>query len=214
MPLGSNLLIEPQYLPDCHFFSMFFVHRDIILNDNSLFIKQTFRNRAYISGANKVLSLIIPVQKGKTRILFKDVVIDYHLNWPKIHWYSIISSYNKSPFFLYYHDRFEKHFLNRPKFLIDFIYPLMLEILIILELKNNLIFSSSIQENYTENIVDYTNKILPGKNREQDFPEFKFRSYSQVFSDRFGFLPGLSVIDLIFNTGPEAKSYILQGFPF
>ena len=209
--MGNKLLIELQYLPNAFYLSAFLQYEDIIFNDQAVFMKQTFQNRAYISGANKVLPLIIPVKKGKTHIPCKDVAIDYQGNWAKVHWHSIVSSYNKSPYFYHYRDHFEKHYFSKPRFLIDFNILLFHEIMDILELSNNISFFSSSDTDESEQYTDKTNKTGSKKINSEPAENFIFKEYQQVFSDRFGFIPGLSVIDLIFNTGPEARQIIERG---
>ena len=209
--MKPDILIEPHYLPNILYLSRFLIYRDIIINDENIFIKQTFRNRTYILTTNGILPLIIPLKKGKTRLSFKDVAIDHKINWGRIHWQSILSAYNKSPYFFHYRDHFEKHFKAKTKFLLDFNILLISEIIRILELDNVISLLSRHDKNEVNLADNLTGKIDAGESAVPGFINYKYTRYMQVFSDRFDFVPGLSVIDLIFNTGPEAKQIMQKG---
>lgn len=207
--MNSCLLTEPHYLPNVFFFSGFKDAKTIIFNDTGLFIKQTFRNRTNIPAANGIQRLIIPVEKGKTKLAYKDVKIDNKTNWRRIHWQAIVSTYNKSPFFFYYRQQFENYFLSKTKFLFDFNMLLIHEIIKILELENNIQLLSSTGNEESLNCMDSSKTMTPGVTKAEQ-SDYNFKKYTQVFSDRFGFIPNMSIIDVIFNCGPEA-SWIISG---
>ena len=95
----SKVLIDLQYLPCTRFFSTLLQFDEIVLESHEHYVKQSYRNRCYILGANKVEMLIVPVVDGNKKILVKDIQIDYQQKWPEIHWRTIKAAYGKSPFF-------------------------------------------------------------------------------------------------------------------
>lgn len=203
------LLIEPHYFPNIQYFSKIFNYNEIIIDDLSLFEKQSYRNRMRILGANKVLSLIVPVKKDKTKMKLKDVQIDYGINWQKDHWNSIISAYNKSPFFLFYMNDFEKNFNKKKNFLIDLNIEIILNLIEILELDTKIKLLSETDVSKGE-FDDLRNSIHPKKKHNKSDNSLKNIEYQQVFSERFDFIPNLSVVDLLSNKGPEAVQILME----
>lgn len=200
------MVIEPNYLPVTGIFSFLKGERTLIIDDISVFKKQSYRNRTYISGANKVLMLVVPLRGGKYTLAMKDVKIDYHTNWQKIHWQSIISGYNKSPWFSFYSEEFSEHIFKKHEFLIDLNVSLIQLILRLLNMQVNIqLLSESTEQDIGKDLRDVFHPKAKYSRLPSDYVE---KEYVQVFSERFGFIKNLSVIDLIFNTGPEAPVFL------
>ncbi len=201
-----QLLLSTAYLPPIDFFRNIKEHENIIIEQYETYPKQTYRNRCEILSANGKLALTIPVnKKNGNHTLTKDIEITYSTNWQKIHWRAIESAYNNSPFFLYYADLFYPFYLKKNKYLIDYNNELLELILKIL--KANLIVTLSKKyEKEPLQTIDLRETIHPKKNGTT--PNKNFLSYNQVFLDKFGFVPNLSVIDLIFNEGKFCKDYL------
>ena len=196
-----DVLLPSFYLPPLSWFAEFLrVENKIILEQFENFPKQTFRNRANIYGANGKLSLIIPISHSGKRV-FKDIEISYAENWQKLHHKSIKTAYQSSPYFEFYEDRIEKVFNLQPKYLLDY----NLHALEIVQeiLKTDRQFTMSEAYEKTPVSADFRNLFSAKKDSESTFPE-----YYQVFSDRFGFIENLSIIDLICNKGPESLTYL------
>ena len=203
----KKIIIEPQYFPCINFFSLLMKSKEVVLNDEIVFRKQSYKNRCLISSANKILPLIVPVQKGKSKLKYKYVALDYSSNWQKLHWTSIISAYNSSPFFLHYRDYFESFFKVKHTSLFEMNLSI---IKVILEVLENEVSFSFLSENKTTNATDLTNAIHPKTNfKNLHFNEIE---YYQVFSEKFGFIKNLSILDLIFNEGPQAKLILMESF--
>lgn len=172
--------------------------------------RQTYRNRCTILGANGPVNLSIPVKKqGKGKTLVKDIVIDYDTNWQKDHYRGIISAYTSSPFFEFYFDDYRWVFSEKPRYLIDLNMRVNEIIMSQLELQTELSLSNEFK--FLEKERDLRNIISPKSSLKED-KSFKPAKYTQVFSDRFGFIPNLSVIDLLFNTGPEAVGILKESY--
>jgi len=148
------------------------------------------------------LTLSVPVIKGillKTKI--KDITIDYSKRWQQNHLRAITSAYSRSPYFQFYSDSFEKIILGNYKFLLDLNDELLFKCLEIMKINKCILHTSSF-EAHTGKIYDYRYRLTPKK--PLDIP---YKPYIQVFSNQ-NFVTGLSIIDLLFNAGPESAEYL------
>jgi hypothetical protein len=166
------------------------------------FQKQTYRNRCLIATTNGIQALTIPIERG-TSPLIKDIRISDHGNWRHLHWNALQSAYGESPFFEYYQDDLLPFFNKRWTFLIDFNEDIRMKICELIDIQPHV--------SYTEGYIsspsfkDYRSAINP-KHPEQD-PDFVAKPYYQVYQQKHGFLPNLSILDLLFNMGPESILY-------
>lgn len=208
---GKNkLILSTAYLPPVHYFSSIIHHPDFCIEKFENYTKQSYRNRCTIGSANGLLDLVIPVKKtspGKT--IITEVKIDNDYNWQTLHWRAIVSAYKNSPYFEYYEFEFLPYFQNFYENLFDYNFHLITKILSLLEIEAKPDFTGSFVREYTENTNDLRYSFHPKQNKS--FPKINFEviPYSQVFSQKHGFLPSLSIIDLLFNTGPSANQYLL-----
>lgn len=194
-------LLPIFYLPPISWFSVLLNgNEEIIFEQYEHFPKQTYRNRANIYGANGKLSLIIPIHHTGKRIL-KDIEISYAENWQKLHWKSIKTAYQSSPYFEFYEDKLKEIFDTEEKSLIKFNLRAIKIIFNILKIEKTYSLNSEYIKNpKIENFRDSFSAKQP--------TEFKMDEYYQTFLDKFGFLSDLSIIDLICNKGPESATYI------
>lgn len=200
--LDKTILIELQYLPPVSFFQTILETKNICLEANENFVKSTYRNRCKILGSNGVQSLSIPILGGRNhRQKIKDVEIDNLQNWQKKHWMSLVSAYKSSPYFEFYEIDFHPFFHRKEKWLWDFNFKL-LELLIQL-LKVNIVISESQSFQQKSNFKwDFRNEIHPNKISKKI--DFNSKPYMQVFQEKFDFQSDLSLVDLLFNEGPNA----------
>lgn len=205
----TSLLSHACFAPVEYFVEL--LYRPVIIEKHSNYLRQTYRNRFQIMGANGPLSLSIPVEKSRgQKLMDKDVRIAYHTPWQNNHWQSLISAYNSSPFFQFYRDDIESFFTRKYKFLFDFNLEATEVISELLEIDTRISFTSEyIHEPYNE-IVDLRESIHPKKNNINPTGLFKPVKYKQVFDERHGFIPNLSILDLLFNKGPEAYLMLEQ----
>lgn len=178
------------------------------------YIKQTYRNRCHIVGAEGIQNLTIPTVKASTpKILMKDVEISQHGNWKHLHWNAIVSAYNNSPYFEFYADEFAPYFHDKDfKYLLDLNESLQELILELLDCEKSYTYSSEYKVDFEDNELDLREVIHPKKSFQEIDPSFDVVAYHQVFKQKHGFVPNLSIIDLLFNKGPESVFYLDLSF--
>jgi hypothetical protein len=201
-----NVLLPTAYLPPIQYYSKLIAHPEIIIEHFEHFPKQTYRNRTYIYSPNGKQLLVVPLKSRSERIITKDIRISYNDPWQNLHWRSMEAAYRRSPFFEFYEDDLVP-FYNQKKFefLIDLNMAMIEFINSLLKIKMKHTATSSYEKNH-DNIVDLRTLLSPKKELNTD-TSFKTKEYAQVFSTKHGFIPNLSVIDLLFNHGPRAVEY-------
>ncbi|ASK32840.1 hypothetical protein CEY12_19940 [Chryseobacterium sp. T16E-39] len=197
----KNVLLPVFYLPPISWFSVFLnAENEVTFEQFENFPKQTYRNRTNIYGANGKLSLIIPISHTGKREL-KEIEVSNREDWRKLHWKSIKTAYQSSPYFEFYEDRLIKLFELKENNLFDFNIKGLEIIQQILKTEK----AYSLNEEYIKNPeeINFREKFstkVPS--------EYEMDTYYQTFSDKLGFLNDLSILDLICNKGPESLTYI------
>ena len=200
----NTILLSTAYLPPIEYFSFLINSDKQIIEKYETYKKQTYRNRCYILGSNGKLALTIPIKKPEgNHTKTNEIIISYSEDWQQIHWKSIESSYNSSPFFLFYKEELKNLYQKKYKYLLDHNNNFLKLICDFLDIEITPGLTSEFIKN-PKNILDLRNSISP-KNSSQ---EKNYKKYSQVFANKHGFIPNLSIIDLLFNTGPEAIDYL------
>ncbi|MGQ8338475.1 WbqC family protein [Sunxiuqinia sp. A32] len=206
---NQAILLSTAYLPPIQYISKFLSYNTIWLEAFENFTKQTYRNRTIILGANGPESLVVPVEKGRSKQLVCDLKISYDTNWQHIHWQAIVSAYNSSPFFEFLEADFIPFFQKKYEYLFDYNLQIMQVIFEILEIKPNIKQTLDFEQ-VEESCLNFREAIHPKPKKAIIDPNFKQNPYSQVFDDKFGFTPNLSILDLLFNCGSESYSKILE----
>lgn len=197
----GNICLTSAYLAPVEYYSALAKADAVFLEHCEFYEKQSYRNRCNIAGANGQLALTIPVEKSKgSRMLTRDVRISEHRDWQLQHWRSIESAYNSTPFFEYYKDDLLPFYEKDWAFLWDFNTEIQSKMIELLDLRVHIQLTKEYKVDFDENVLDARNSIHPKK--ETNIGSFK--TYYQVFEQRFGFIPNLSSIDLLFNMGNES----------
>jgi hypothetical protein len=198
-----NILLHPTYFPDIAHFVAMAQAIDVTFEMDGNFLKQTYRNRTYIYGANGQLALNIPViHTQKNRQKYRDVKIFNETKWQNLHWKSLLSAYSTSPFFEYYEDDLLPLFNQKADFILDYNFKCLEVICDCLQLELN-INKTEIYSKEVDNKIDLRYLVHAKKELLQPFD-----TYTQVFQAKHGFINNLSILDLLFNEGPNALNYL------
>ena len=194
----NNPLLPTAYFGPISYYAILLQHPNCRIELNEHFIKQSIRNRCDIYGANGKLRLSIPKErKGSSKTIIRNLKISYRNNWQKQHWNAIESAYNSSPFFEYYKDELKPFFEEKEEYLVKFNSKLQNTILRMLHQEN--IIKNTTEYLHKGDFFDLRNYRWKLKNQEK---------YDQVFMEKQGFIPNLSILDLLFNLGPESVDYL------
>ena len=194
------VLSHPLYLAPVPLYVQLYAADVLLVDDVSPFVKQTYRSRAVIAAESGAQQLTIPVIHDGGRVAMRDVRISEHGNWRHQHWNSLVSAYRKSPFFEYYADDFAHFYEEKDGFLLDFNLRLHAVVSELLGLERGVKFLSSAEVDAAAT-VDMRSIAEPKVLSSMQHP--CVQPYYQVFAQRNGFIPSLSIVDLLFNTGPE-----------
>ncbi len=182
------------------------LHRadDVLIEQWESFQKQTYRNRCLIATTNGVQALTVPVERGASPLM-KDIRISDHGNWRHLHWMALKSAYGESPFFEYYQDDIRPFFERRWDYLLEYNEAICEKMCELIDIQPRMAYSSEFLLDPITH-TDLRSAINP-KHPAPD-PDFTPRPYYQVYATKQGFLPNLSILDLLFNMGPESIFYL------
>ncbi|MDD2791829.1 MAG: WbqC family protein [Sediminibacterium sp.] len=195
----SLLLIENQYFGSVNYYKILFNFTHVEIEQYEYYQKMSFRNRCIVPGANGLIHLSVPLQDGRNqRQVMKDVRVAYRDNWVLQHCRTLEACYNRAPFFEYYREELFSLLEKRPAFLMDL--DMLLLHWVLQKIKADLRIECS--EKYRDvpeaGTTDARNRVLP-KNYTDGVDPVR---YTQVFEDRIGFMPNMSILDLLFCAGP------------
>lgn len=207
-PEISTVLLSTAFFGPVYYFRSVIKAEKTFIEKHEHFIKQTYRNRCIILAANGPLALVVPVEYGrKPGQKITEIKIAYHTPWQRNHWRSITSAYRNSPYFDYYGDELIQFFEKKYTFLFDYNMEITQTITELTGIKMNAEYTSGFEQ-IGQPFVNYREKISPKINLEILDPEYKAIPYTQVFEDKFPFVHNLSILDLLFCTGPKAINYL------
>ena len=196
---NDKFILSTAYLAPIEYYVVLANSERILLEQHEYYQKQSYRNRCRIATANGIMDLSIPVDSaGKTPI--RDLRISDHNNWQTHHWRSIETAYNSSPFFEYYADDFRPFFEKKWLFLWDFNLALLNKTLELLDIETKIELTEQYKPETSDNFLDLRAAIHPKKEIS-----LLLKPYYQVFETKFGFMPNMSIIDLLFNMANEAQ---------
>jgi len=201
-----SILIHPTYFPSVAHYVQFAKAEHIVFEMEDNFQKQTYRNRTYIYGANGKLMFNVPVRHTKAvkNQKYKEIKIANETPWQRLHWKSLESAYRTSPYFEYYEDELRSLFEKRYTFLMDLNLDTIQCVNECLQLEVET--SKTIEYHSIVTDIQDCRKMAVVKKE----PDYGFKKYIQVFDDKYGFIPNLSILDLLFNEGTNAITYLEQ----
>lgn len=196
-------LLPSVYLGNIRYYTLLLHYPEVNIAWHEHFVKQTYRSRCTIYGANGPLDLIIPLKKWNNNTPVKEIRISYDSPWQQLHWKSLEAAYRSSPYFEFYEDELLPFYEQQDHHsLVDFNAALQDLILRLLEIGTRTVPTNAYEPPLKKE-NNFLGEFSPKKAKVYNFPE-----YSQVFENKHGFLENLSIIDLLFNKGPEAGSYL------
>lgn len=200
-------LLSSAYCAPIQWFQKLNRYDAVVIEQHDNFLKQTFRNRCVIATANGTQTLTIPVEKSDgDKCLMRDIRISDHGNWRRLHWNALATAYGDSPFFDYYADDLRPFYEQRFAFLLDFNMQMTAKLCELLDITPNISLSEEYVKDVESSVDDFREVIRP----KHPMPDADFipKPYYQVYAQRHGFIPNLSILDLLFNMGNEALFYL------
>lgn len=202
--MEKNILLSSAYLAPVEYYTKLYAYDKVYVERFDHYMKQTYRNRCVIASASGPLALTIPTEKNdELKCLMKDMRISDHGNWRRVHWNAFVASYRHSPFFDYYADEFHVFFERKYEFLYDFNMDLCRWVCRQIDLQPCMLPTGYYVAS-PEAADDFRERIHPKKPCQSYDPQFEAKPYYQVFDAQTGFLPNLSIVDLLFNMGSES----------
>ena len=217
----KTAILSSAYFAPVQWYQKLNRYENIVIEQHDNFVKQTYRNRCVIATTQGLQALTIPVERpsdarlDKTQL--KDVCISDHGNWRHLHWNALLSAYGESPFFEFYEDDIRPFFENRWEYLLDFNMAIIEKMCELLDIRPNIQLTTAYGQQAPDDdepadscrqtpLADFREAIQP-KHPAPD-NEFEARPYYQVYRQKHGFLPNLSILDLLFNEGNESVLYL------
>lgn len=203
------MVLSTAYLGNIQYYSKLLSSQTLI-DTHENYLKQSFRNRCQILGANGVQTLTVPVlQPGGTKVATQQIRIDASKRWQHTHWQAIASAYRNSPFFVHYQQALAVHYQRPYTYLVELNEALQESILRLLGLPVHVLHSDA----YVQEVApgqDFRTSLSPKPRLQRPDPAFICPEYYQVFAERMAFAPNLSILDLLFCEGPAAADLLRQ----
>ena len=200
----QTTILSSLYLAPVEYYASLYRSELVVIEINDNYQKQSYRNRCTIASANGPISLSIPIVKpDKDKSRMKDIRIAAHANWRHLHWNAILSAYSSTPYFQYFEDDFRPFYERKIEFLHDFNEELRQLICRFIGIESKVSYTETYINEEIEGYIDLREKIHPKK--ESDF---KTEPYYQIFASKYGFINNLSILDLLFNMGNEARLHL------
>jgi len=196
----QKIMVPPYFGPISYWKQI--INSNILWDVHQNYVKQSYRNRTFIHSANGLHKLTIPVKHSKIKFSMLNAEIDNKIAWQKNHWRSIQTAYSSSPFFEFYKDSLEQVYNKKYTYLVKFNFDMIKLVFEWLDIEIKLKLSKEYKVVYDDSL-DLRKKI---ENQKHSISKNKI--YNQVFFEKNGFLNDLSIIDLIFNEGPNSLSYL------
>ena len=201
--MAVKISLSTAYFPPVEYFSLISRADEVVIEKEENYLKQSYRNRCYILSAHGPQLLTVPVYQGSQhKTAIKEIRIDYSKRWQQVHLRALKASYSSSPYYQFYFENIEAIISKRIDLLIDLNMELLESLMKMLKLKQKISYSTQFRpKDISED--DHRYKISPKK-----VSAFRGKEYMQVFGNNKGFVTGMSIVDLIFNMGPEAIDFL------
>ena len=211
----TTALLQTTYFGPVQWYQKLYRYDRCVIEQHDSYQKQTFRNRCIIATANGTQALTVPVEHPSPIThhlspITKDLRISDHNQWRRVHWNALQSAYSESPFFDYYADDIRPFFEKKYEFLVDFNEAIRQKMCELIDIHPSVDYTTTYLPSpitqYPSPISDFRD-VIHAKH-PQPAPDFTPIKYWQVFQHKHGFLPNLSILDLLFCMGPESVFYL------
>ena len=208
-------LLQTTYFGPVQWYQKLYRYDRCLIEQHDSYQKQTYRNRCIIATANGLQALTVPVEHPTPNtqhppLITKDLRISDHNAWRRVHWNALQSAYSESPFFDYYADDLRPFFEKKYEYLVDFNEAIRQTVCELLDIQPHVEYTTSFHPSritlHPSRIHDFRS-VIHAKHPEPD-ADFTPKRYWQVFQHKHGFLPNLSILDLLFCMGPESIFYL------
>ncbi|MEF9930986.1 MAG: WbqC family protein [Bacteroidales bacterium] len=207
----NTCLLSTAYFPPIEYFIAIANSNATLIELEETYQKQSYRTRCHINSGNGLLVLTVPVlrDKGDHKIPIKEIKIDYSKPWVLQHKRAIEAAYMSSPFFEYYVDDIFPVLDKKEPSLFNLNSSIISAIISLIGLKNNISFTDNYIKTQNEGILDLREQIHPKYRGASLLQKMEIeKPYYQVFTNKQGFIPNLSILDLLFNEGPNSISFL------
>lgn len=204
--IDMRALLSTTFFGPVQWYQKLYRYDEVYIENNDSYQKQTYRNRCLIATTNGVQALTVPVtieHAGDT----ETIRISDHGNWRHQHWQALCSAYGDSPFFQYYEDDLRPFFTEKWEFLRDFNEAIRQQMCILLDIQPKVMLTPHYQKGDDLTDCDDYREVIRPKRPLPD-PDFSPQRYYQVYEHKHGFLPNMSILDLLCNMGPEGIFYL------
>lgn len=214
----TTAVLQTTYFGPIQWYQKLVCHDSVLIEQHDSYQKQTYRNRCVIATANGCQTLTVPVEHDANSHEVRDLRISDHNQWRRVHWNALQSAYSESPFFEYYADDLRPFFEQKFTYLVDFNEQIRQTICQLIDIHPRVAYTEVYRSAYPTTaqqdeaccrettFEDYRN-VISAKHPLPD-AHYEPRRYWQVFEHRHGFLPNLSILDLLFCMGPESVFYL------
>lgn len=200
----NTIILDLQYLPPIQWFAEAMAYEKVYLESQENYSKGSYRNRCHIVAAQGIQRLTVPLSGGKSsQMPIQNVKISYDADWQHQHWHSIQSAYGNAPFFEFYVDDIKPFYEKKYTSLWEWNYQLLQCINEALGLDIDLHFTTVYNKEVAAKVKDYRNGVHPNPKKAASSTVYEAQPYEQVFAEKHGFLPNMSILDALFCKGPE-----------
>jgi hypothetical protein len=203
----KTAILSSTYFGPVQWYQKLNRNEECLIEQHDNFIKQTYRNRCNIATTQGLQSLSIPVSVPDGAMLskteMKDILISDHANWRHVHWNALCSAYGDSPFFEFYQDDIRPFYEKKWKYLLDFNMEITGKMVELLDIQPHIRLTDEYSAVYND---DFRDVIRP--KHPLDDSDFHPKRYYQVYEQKLGFMPNLSILDLLFNEGNESVFFL------
>lgn len=204
--MKDRVLLELHYLPCLEYFSCLMQFDEVVLDAHEPYVRQTYRNRCRVLTANKVDVLTVPVKNRGDGSPIREVRIDYAQDWHRRHWGCLQSAYGKSPYFEHYAPGLKAVYHKKVPFLFDFNRELLTLCLHFLGIKK--VITNTLSHPAPDDTLFDARSLINAKKKTDGSVFYNSYPYYQTFGNDF--VMNMSIVDLLFNKGPESRLVLSQ----